>query len=103
MIQKDRTSGSVFVSKYATLAILSSLGFLSFPRQVEAEIVSDQASTVTVIARAKIQKSIKIKSKNFLTVPNSADEQPINISRYDCDVETRKLIRNCIMMVYEMQ
>lgn len=103
MIQRDRSIGSAIGSKYTIIVILSSLSLLLFPRQVEAEIASDQASKITVIARAKIQKRIEIRPKNFLAVPNSADMQSIDISRHDCDAEARKLIKNCIMMIYEMQ
>ncbi len=102
MIQRGRSIGSTFASKWAILIVII-FSVSSFPRKAEASPAGDQASKATVLARAEIQKRIEVRPENFSKARHSDDLRLPDISFHDCDFEVRRVIKNCVLMIYESQ
>lgn len=102
MIQRGRSIGSTFVSKWAVLIVII-ISVLSFSRKAEASPARDEISKARVLATAKIQKRIEVRPENFSKARSSDDLRLPDISLHDCDFEVRRAIKNCILMIYESQ
>ncbi|QTD55425.1 hypothetical protein [Parasphingorhabdus cellanae] len=103
MTQRARLVGSQLVSKWLIAFFIILLGSLSFPTKAESGTAGDQASKATVVARAQIQKGVELRSDNFANTKGSNSLNLPDISMHECDFEARRMIKNCVLIIYESQ
>ncbi|GAA0466692.1 hypothetical protein GCM10009096_04220 [Parasphingorhabdus litoris] len=85
-----------------TLAGLLAIVALT-PAKAEKSDTRKKASSATVYVRAQIYKRIEIRPENFSKTEKQMDQNLLDVSQQDCDPEVRKMIKNCVLMIYEMQ
>ncbi len=96
-----KASSSLAKLKLAAIPIFILTLFL--PVKAEEGKVRKAGASATAYASAKIHRRIEIRSSGYTEGGNDRDEWLQDISRRDCDDETRKRIKNCVLMIYEIQ
>lgn len=79
------------------------VGSMLGPVKAEGPPSRSGSPSVSTYAKAKIQKRFEVRSDSFVEKKDYINNQLSDVSLHDCDVEVSKLIKNCVLMIYEIQ
>ncbi|MEP0074322.1 MAG: hypothetical protein ABJP02_10130 [Parasphingorhabdus sp.] len=87
--------------KFAITPILAASMLIS--AKAEESLARKGEVSATTYASAQIHERFEVRSKNFAKPESHVDQNLPDISLRDCDAEIRHLIKNCVLMIYEIQ